>query len=100
MLKSPSFVGARFDPLTPVPGHARGASGWADEGRVCAERGDVLGALQCFQQSLEIDIDCYSAWMGLSEVFAKMNDGWRATNCLEVARQLRVRTAPPRTVSA
>jgi len=100
MLRSPLSRTNPFDPLDPVVGAGRGQIGWAAQGRVCAEQDDILGALRCFQQSLEIDIDCYEAWLGLAEVFMKMEDARRAERCFDVARRLRRRAAPPRTAGA
>ena len=38
---------------------------------------------------VEADMDCVEAWIGLSEVFTKMQDLRRAENCLDVARRIR-----------
>jgi cytochrome c-type biogenesis protein CcmH/NrfG len=77
-----------FDPLSALMGAGGGASLWAGQGKMCVERGDLFGALQSFQRSLEIDIDCLEAWTGLSEVFARMQDPRRVDACLEVARRI------------
>jgi len=82
-----------FDPFGALAGAGGGAVLWARQGTVCAERGDFVGALQCFQRSLEADLDCVEAWAGLSEVFTRMNDRRRAESCLEVSRRLRGRLA-------
>ncbi|HKB07045.1 MAG TPA: tetratricopeptide repeat protein, partial [Candidatus Polarisedimenticolia bacterium] len=50
---------------------------WARQGAVCAESGDLVGALQCFQRALESNLDCADAWSGLSEVFRLMGDSRR-----------------------
>ena len=47
--------GARdTDPFGALAGAGGGAVLWARQGTACAERGDLVGALQCFQRSLEI----------------------------------------------
>src|SRR3989442_14795040 len=91
MLKSVgrAKTGFDFDPFRAVAGGAGGATLWACQGRIYADRGDLLGALQCFQRSLEADMDCVEAWIGLSEVFTRMQDRRRAENCLDVARRIR-----------
>jgi len=91
MLKS---AGARqttyeFDPFGTLAGGGGGASLWARQGKIYSDRGDMIGALQCFQRSLEADMDCVEAWIGLSEVFMKMQDRQRSENCLDVARRIR-----------
>jgi len=78
-----------FDPFGALAGGGGGATLWARQGRLYADRGDMVGALQCFQRSLEADIDCVEAWVGLSEVFSRMQDRRRAENCLDVARRIR-----------
>ena len=84
--------GARYtDPFGALAGAGGGAVLWARQGTACAERGDLVGALQCFQRSLEIDLDCTETWAGLSGVFNSMHDRRRADACLDVARRLRVR---------
>lgn len=80
-----------FDPFGALAGAGGGAVLWARQGTVCAERGDLVGALQCFQRSLETDLDCVEAWRGLSGVFERMRDPRRADACLEVARRIRGR---------
>ena len=79
------------DPFGALAGAGGGAVLWARQGTTCAERGDLVGALQCFQRSLEIDLDCMEAWAGLSGVFDSMHDRGRADACLDVARRLRLR---------
>jgi hypothetical protein len=93
MLKSApkSKPAYEFDPFSAIAGVEGGATLWARQGSVCAERGDLVGALQCFQRSLEADLDCVEAWTGLSDVFERMHDGRRADACLEVARRIRGR---------
>ena len=86
------------DPLRAIAGSGGGAVLWARQGAACAERGDSIGALQCFQRSIQTDLDCVEAWAGLSEVFNGMRDRARADACLEVAvrihsRCLRLETA-------
>jgi thioredoxin-like negative regulator of GroEL len=76
---------------------SRGAVEWAFEGLACAERGDHVGALHCFQHALETDIDCREAWLGLAEVFLAMHDGRRADACLRVGRLIERRKAPQAT---
>ncbi|PYT15345.1 MAG: hypothetical protein DMF51_07015 [Acidobacteria bacterium] len=78
-----------FDPLGALAGGAGGAILWARQGRIYVDRGDLVGALQSYQRSLEADMDCVEAWIGLSEVFTKMQDRRRAENCLDVARRIR-----------
>jgi len=68
-----------------------GAVLWARQGMGDAGRGDLFGALRCLQRSLEIDLDCLEAWIGLAEVFDRMHDRRRSLACLEVARRLRGR---------
>ncbi len=80
-----------FDPLGVLAGAGGGAVLWARQGAVCVEQADLFGALQCFQRSLEVDIDCVDAWTGLSGVFVRMHDGRRADACLEVGRRIRGR---------
>jgi uncharacterized protein HemY len=80
-----------FDPFGALAGAGGGAILWARQGTACAERGDFVGALQCFQRSLEADLDCAEAWAGLAEVFSRMHDPRRADACLEVSRRLRAR---------
>ncbi len=58
-------------------------TGWAR-----AERGDLLGALRCYEDVLRIDGDSYHAWLALSIVFRRMEDSARADRCLGVARRL------------
>ncbi len=82
-----------FDPLGTLAGGDGGAVLWARQGTLCAQRGDLVGALQCFQRSLETDLDCMDAWAGLSIVFDRMKDLRRADACLEVARRIRARFA-------
>jgi Flp pilus assembly protein TadD len=88
----PKSADAR-DPIGSVIGTEDGATLWARQGSVCAEDGDLIGALHCFQRSLEANLDCFEAWSGLSDVFARMHDSERADACLEVARRLRGRYA-------
>jgi hypothetical protein len=52
-----------------------------------AHKGDLLSALGSLQQALDLDLDCYEAWLGLCEVFTKLHDGRRAAACLDVARR-------------
>jgi len=73
-----------------LPGTRR-AVVWAREGMSSAHKGDLLSALSSLQQALDIDLDCYEAWLGLCEVFSKLHDGRRAAACLEVARRIRRR---------
>lgn len=80
-----------FDPLGALVG--AGAVLWAGQGSLHVRRGDLFGALQSFQRSLEIDIDCHEAWTGLSEVFTRMQDHRRAAACVEVARRIRMASA-------
>jgi uncharacterized protein HemY len=93
MLKSTPRPATAYecDPLGAILGTEGGAILWARQGSVCAERGDFVGALQCFQRSLEANLDCVEAWAGLSDVFDRMQDRRRAGACLEVARRLRGR---------
>ena len=81
-----------FDPLGTLAGGAGGAALWARQGTLFAQRGDLVGALQCFQRSLDADLDCMDAWTGLSMVFDRMNDRRRADACLDVARRIRARS--------
>ena len=78
-----------LDPLGALAGAGGGAALWARQGTACAESGDLVGALQCFQRALESDLDCAVAWSGLSEVFGLMGDSRRAGKCLEIARRIR-----------
>jgi Flp pilus assembly protein TadD len=80
-----------FDPAGAVAAAGGGAVVWARQGAIETERGDLFGALRCFQRSLETDIDCIEAWMGLYEVFDRMRDRNRADACLDVARRIRCR---------
>jgi hypothetical protein len=80
-----------FDPAGALAAAGGGAVLWARQGTIDTERGDLFGALRCFQRSLETDIDCVEAWVGLSEVFDRMRDQKRAEACLEVARRIRCR---------
>jgi hypothetical protein len=80
-----------FDPAGALADAGGGAVLWARQGTIDTERGDLFGALRCFQRSLEADIDCVEAWIGLSEVFDRMHDQKRADSCLEVARRIRCR---------
>ena len=84
--------GYEFDPLGTLAGGEGGAVLWARQGTLYAQRGDLVEALQCFQRSLETDLDCMDAWAGLSIVFDRMNDRRRADACLEVARRIRARS--------
>ena len=84
------------NPLDTLAGAGGGAILWAGQGRIHARRGDLLGALQSFERSLECDIDCLEAWSGLSEVFETMQDGRRADACHEVCRRLRSSSARER----
>jgi hypothetical protein len=74
-----------------LAGSGAGATLWARQGLGDAGRGDLFGALRCFQRSLEIDLDCLDAWMGLAEVFDRMNDTRRSLACLDVVRRIRGR---------
>ena len=78
-----------FDPLGALAGAAGGAALWARQGAACAESGDLVGALQCFQRAPESNLDCADAWSGLSEVFRLMGDSRRAEQCLDIARRIR-----------
>jgi cytochrome c-type biogenesis protein CcmH/NrfG len=91
MLKSvaPGKTTFDYDPLGALAGAGGGAILWVGQGKMYVERGDLFGALQSFQRSLEIDVDCVEAWTGLSEVFTRMQDRRRADACLEVARRIR-----------
>ena len=80
-----------FDPAGALAAMGAGAVLWARQGTIDTERGDLSGALQCFHRSLETDIDCVAAWIGLSEVFDRMLDPKRTDACLEVARRIRCR---------
>jgi|SRR5947208_380536 len=80
-----------FDPARALAAAGGGAFLWAQQGTIEAERGDLFAALRCFQRSLESDLDCVDAWIGLSEVFERMLDQRRADACLEVARRIRCR---------
>ena len=80
-----------FDPAGALAAAGGGAVLWARQGTIESERGDLFGALRCFQRSLETDIDCIEAWIGLSKVFDRMRDRDRAAACLEVARRIRCR---------
>jgi len=80
-----------FDPAGALAAAGGGAVLWARQGMIEAERGDLFAALRCFQRSLETDLDCVDAWIGLSEVFDRMLDRRRADACLEVARRIRCR---------
>ena len=80
-----------FDPAASLAAAGGGAILWARQGTIDAERGDLYSALRCFQRSLETDIDCVEAWIGLAEVFDRMHDQKRAGGCLEVARRIRCR---------
>jgi Flp pilus assembly protein TadD len=85
-----------LDPLGSLAGSGRDPLSWVQEGSRHAGRGDLFNALQCFERSLEIDIDCAEAWMGLAAVFLRMEDTKRAGSCLEVARLLELRRDLPR----
>ena len=95
MLKhvTPGKTAFDFDPLGSLMGTGGGAILWAGQGKRSVECGDLFGALQSFQRSLEIDIDCLEAWTGLSEVFARMQDPRRAHACLDMARRIRKASA-------
>ncbi|MBI4168970.1 MAG: hypothetical protein HY510_03435 [Acidobacteria bacterium] len=97
MLKACERTPARFDvdPAAPPSANDGRPSHWAREGRRFADGGDLIGALRRFQQALKLDIDCREAWLGLSDVFLGMRDVERSEACLEVARLIRRRTAPP-----
>jgi hypothetical protein len=82
-----------FDPFGAIAGAEGGAVLWARQGAVCAKRGDLVGALQCLQRSIETDLDCIEAWAGLSDVFNRMQDRRRADACLKIARRIRGRFA-------
>src|SRR6266540_6924818 len=88
MLKSAARPATAYecDPLGAILGAEGGATLWARQGSVCAERGDLVGALRCFQRSLEANLDCLEAWAGLSDVFDRMHDRRRADACLDIAR--------------
>lgn len=91
MLKrtTPPETAGDLDPLGMLAGAAGGAALWARQGKACAESGDLVGALQCFQRALESNLDCADAWSGLSEVFGRMGDSRRAGQCVEIARRIR-----------
>ncbi len=80
-----------WDPFGAILGVEGGATLWARQGSLCAERGDLVGALHCFQRSLDANLDCVEAWAGLSDVFDRMHDRRRAEACLDVARRIRGR---------
>lgn len=84
---------APVDPALPnEPGAAWKSPGdWARDGWSHARDKDLLGALQCFQQALDGDIDSYEAWLGLAQIFVDLHDTSRAVRCLAVARRLRQR---------
>lgn len=84
----PAFDSIPLDPLA-----GGGAALWAGQGRMHVRRGDLFGALQSFERALECDIDCVEAWIGLSEVFEKMQDLRRAEACLGVARRIQCAAA-------
>ena len=71
------------------------SSGRALEGARRAGRGDLAGAIRCYEDALHSDGDCYEAWVGLAVVFRDMADPLRARRCLDVAHRLRL-AAPPR----
>jgi tetratricopeptide (TPR) repeat protein len=77
------------DPFGALAGAGGGAALWARQGTACAESGDLVGALQCFQRALESNLDCADAWAGLAGVFSQMHDPRRADQCLEIARRIR-----------
>jgi len=78
-----------LDPFGALAGAGGGAALWAQQGTACGERGDLIGALQCFQRALEANLDCADAWAGLGGVFNQMHDPRRAEQCLEIARRIR-----------
>ncbi len=72
---------------------AAGPAGvWAEQGIASAEGGDLVRALQCLGRSLELDSDCYKAWLSLSEVLHLMQEERRADLCLRVALEIRLRS--------
>ena len=93
MLKSEERSKTHGDREAAVALAAAGAGAilWARQGMTDADRGDLFGALRNFQRSLEIDLDCQEAWIGLSQVFDRMRDRKRSLACLDVARRLRGR---------
>jgi hypothetical protein len=99
MLKTANRVAHAFDAAANVPRRSRRPVEWAREGELCVRYGDLVGALRCFQQALEVDIDCAGAWTGLSDVFTRMNDPGRADACLQVARLINRRSEAPVTTA-
>ena len=55
------------------------------------EKNDLLGALRCYRSAVEHDDDSGETWIGLAEVFSRLDDAARAGECLRLARQLRRR---------
>jgi uncharacterized protein HemY len=93
-----------YSPFAPIPGipsierQAFGDAGcWTILGRTCVEQHDLLAALCCFRKAIEIDVDCYDAWMELGSVFMRLADAGRAAACREVARRLRSEADASRT---
>ena len=95
MLKNPS----PFDPVLP-DASGTGARDRAREGWALARDRDLAGALRCFQQALDADIDSYEAWLGLAQIFLDLHDTRRAVRCLSVSRRLRRRLGIGRAVTA
>ncbi len=74
------------------PIEAESAGVWAEQGIASARSGDLLGALQCLERSLDLDSNCYTAWLSLSEVLLLMHEVRRADLCLRVALEIRRRS--------
>ena len=49
---------------------------------------DVLRNLRTYYDALRRDEDCYAAWIGLSQVFAALEDHERVRSCRDVALRL------------
>lgn len=52
------------------------------------EPSDLLLSLQTYYEALRRDEDCYTAWIGLSWIFAALEDHERVRHCRNVALRL------------
>ena len=67
------------------------AKTWARAAATALERNDLLGALRSYRSAVECDDDSGDTWIGLAEVFSRLDDATRAGECLRLARRLQGR---------
>lgn len=55
----------------------------------------LLATLRSYCNTLQRDGDSYEAWIGLSEIFAALEDHERVRHCRDVALRLQATSTPP-----